>query len=753
MTDSIEIIGAHENNLKNISISIPKNKIVVFAGVSGSGKSSLVFDTIANESSRQWQANYPLFIRNKLPHYERTKVDFIKNLTPSVIINQKMLGSNARSTVATAIDVAPLIRLMFSRVGKPSAGGSMAYSFNHPAGMCPSCTGLGENLQLIEDSLFDLDKSIAEGAILFSQFSSGWQTYLYQSNPLLNPNKKLRDFTQNEWKILREGSDKQIKIEIRSDNTGRVDKVDYEGVIPRFYRIYLNRDISKLKKSLQDEIYSHVRKGICQKCGRSGLNPAALRSKINELNIIDYMNMPVADLITVLNKIDNPIGISLAKQISETLERMIEVGIGYLSLNRRTNTLSGGEIQRIKIVRNLASSLNNVTYIFDEPTAGLHPFDEQKIADLLIKLRDKGNNILVVEHNRQIIEIADYIVELGPFAGNLGGNIVYQGDLSGLMHENTLTAKILSKKIKINDSPRTWTDGFKIHNAHCHNLKNFDVIIPKNVLTAITGVAGSGKSSLACHEFKNQYPNAIIIDQKPIGTSIRSTPATYTGVMDEIRKIFAKNNGVGAEMFSFNSKGACPICKGTGKIAFDMAFAEPVVVTCEECGGHRYNKTALSYTFNGLNIEDVMNLTIEQAISFFDSLKIKKLLQNLLEVGLGYLTLGQSTDTLSGGEIQRIKLASELNKSGNIYILDEPSNGLHVSDTEKLLEIFNRLVKNGNTVIIVEHKLEMIAKADWIIDMGLGGGSEGGKIIFQGTPKEILSCNVSKTGKFLRNFI
>ena len=684
-----------------------------------------------------------------MPHYERPKVDAIYNLTPSVVINQKPLGASSRSTVGTAIDVAPLIRLLFSRVGKPSAGGYMAYSFNHPAGMCPECTGLGEQLELIVESLFDSNKTLAEGAILFSQFSAGWQAYLYQNNPLLNPDKKLRDFTPAEWKILREGSDKNIKVEIRSDNTGRVDRVDYEGVIPRFYRLYLKRDISKLKKNLQEEILSHVRKSSCKACAGSGLNPAALNSKINGLNIVDYMNATAADLLKILQTIDEPVGISLAKQISATLERMIEVGIGYLSMSRRTNTLSGGENQRLKIVCNLASSLNNVTYIFDEPTAGLHPADAEKIGKLLLKLRDKNNNVLVVEHNPQIISLADYVVELGVGAGTRGGEIVYSGDLNGLRQTETLTAQIFKQRIKINRSPRTWTDGFEIKNARCHNLKGFNVTIPKNILTAITGVAGSGKSSLACHEFLNHYA-AILIDQKPIGTSIRSTPATYTGVMDEIRKIFAKANNVGASMFSFNSEGACPICKGTGQISYDMAFAEPIVITCEECGGHRYNKAALSFTYKNLNIEDVMNLTIERAIDFFDSDKIKKLLQNLAEVGLVYLTLGQSTDTLSGGEIQLIKLASELNKSGNVYILDEPSNGLHANDTEKLLEIFGRLIKNKNTVVIVEHKLELIAQADWIIDLGIGGGSEGGEILFEGTPEDILNCTASKTGKFLR---
>lgn len=746
----IQIVDAYENNLKHINVNIPKGKLVVFAGVSGSGKSSLVFDTIAVESNRQWQENYPLFLRNKMPHYERPKVGEIYNLTPSVVINQKTLGTSSRSTVGTATDIAPLVRLLFSRVGKPSAGGSMAYSFNHPLGMCPDCTGIGERLELIEESLFDDDKSLSEGAILFSQFSAGWQTYLYQNNPLLDSNKKLRDFTPAEWKILREGSDSPVKVEIRSNNTGRVDKVDYEGVIPRFYRLYLNRDISKLKKSLQDEIMSHVCKAPCKTCNGSGLNPKALKSLINGRNIVDYMNLPVSDLIPILAGIDDSVGSSIAKQISNRLKRMVEVGIGYLSLARRTDTLSGGEIQRIKIVRNLGSSLTNITYIFDEPTSGLHPADAEKIAKILIDLRDADNNVLVVEHNRQIIEIADHVIELGLGAGTKGGNVVYQGDFQGLKATDTFTAQSMNQKISINESPRSWTDGFLVKNAQCHNLKNFDVTIPKGVLTAITGVAGSGKSSLARYEFVSQYPNTIVIDQKPIGTSIRSTPATYIGIMDEIRNIFAKENGVKPSLFSFNSDGACPVCKGTGQISYDMAFAEPVVVPCEECGGHRYNATALAYRYKNLNIEDVLSLTVEQALKIFDNDKIRALLQSMIEVGLEYLTLGQPTATLSGGELQRIKLISELNKSGNVYVLDEPSNGLSAKDVSKLLDLLQRLISKGNTVIIIEHRLELIAKAYWIIDIGPDGGSNGGEILFTGTPKQLLQCHNSKTAHYLR---
>ena len=751
-TDQIQICDAHENNLKHVNLNIPKGKLVVFAGVSGSGKSSLVFDTLAVEAARQWQAGYPLYVRNKMPHYERPKVNAIYNLPPAVVVDQKGIGANARSTVGTATDIAPLVRLLFSRVGEPSAGGSMAYSPNHPAGACPHCTGLGERLVLDERRLFDIDKSLNEGAILFSQFSSGWQTYLYQANPLLSADKKLRDFSPKEWEILKNGSEQPLKIEIRSNNTGRVDKVDYEGVIPRFQRLYLSRDISKLKQSLQDEIRSLVHQGECEHCLGTGLNPNALASKINGYNIMDYQSLTAVELLDVVNAVQHPIGVSLAQQISETLGRMMDIGIGYLSMNRATDTLSGGELQRIKMVRNLGSSLNNVSYIFDEPTAGLHPADAEKIGKLLILLRDKHNNVLVVEHSRQMIELADHVIELGVGAGSQGGNVIFEGNLAALRQADTPTARSLAQKVRLNLQPKSWTEGFDIRNANRHNLKNVSVTMPKGVLTAITGVAGSGKSSLA-QVFAERYPQAVFIDQKPIGTSIRSTPTTYTGVMDGIRKLFAKANGVEPSMFSFNAKGGCPICKGTGQISYDMAFAEPVVVQCEECQGRRYNPTALGYPFQGKNIEEVLGLTIEQAFEFFSDKKIRQALQGLLDVGLGYLTLGQPTSTLSGGEVQRVKLAAELGKQGNIYLFDEPSTGLHNQDIETLYALLRQLVKSGNTVIIVEHRLELIAQADWIIDMGIGGGINGGEVIFTGTPAELTDCKRSKTGEFLRKVI
>lgn len=749
----IEVVGAAENNLRHVDVNIPKEQLVVLAGVSGSGKSSLAFDTIAVESSRQWQASYPLYLRNRMPRYDRPAMDYIRNLTPTIVVDQKAIGANTRSTVGTVTDVAPLIRLLFSRVGQPSAGGATAYSFNHPLGMCPDCTGLGERAVLAEELLFDMDLSIREGGIRFTPFAGGsWQGWLYRECPLFDSSKPLKDFTQQEWHDLCYGPEETLEMLMPNNNVGTISHLKYEGVIPRFNRLYLNRDLTRQKKAIQDEVMGFIRKGPCTTCGGTGLNPKALASKINGYNIADYYAMEVTDLLPVLQAIDNPIGASIARQIAQSLENMIAVGLGYLSLSRRTDTLSGGEAQRLKMVRNLGSSLSNITYIFDEPTAGLHPEDARRIGKLLTGMRDHHNTVLVVEHNRDMIELADQVIELGPLAGRQGGEVVFQGSVEQLKQAGTLTAKSLRETIPVNPAPRSWTECFHVENSNLHNLKNITVDIPKGVLTAVTGMAGSGKSSLIRHEFVARYPEAIVIDQKPIGTSSRSTPATYTGAMDEIRKLFGTANKVKPEWFSFNSKGACPVCKGKGEIAPDVAFADPVAILCEECGGRRYNPKALSYTYKGKNIEEVMDLTVAEAVEFFQEKKVQTLLQSLLDVGLGYMTLGQPTSTLSGGETQRLKLASELHKQGLVYVLDEPSIGMHNQDVKNLLKLLQNLVDRGNTVIIVEHRLELIAAADWIIDMGPEGGNKGGEVLFTGTPQALLACENSMTAKHLRRF-
>ena len=750
----IRLTGVSENNLKHINVTIPKEKLVVFAGVSGSGKSSLVFDTIAAESCREWQDTYPLFLRSRLPRYEHPAMERASGLTPCVVVDQRALGANARSTVGTASDIAPLLRLLFSRAGKPSAGGSMAYSFNHPLEMCPDCTGLGERVELDESAMFDMSKSINEGAIRFSQFSGGsWQEFYYHHNPLYPADKPLRDFTPEEWKALRSGPDKPLIMKHGYNNTGQESNLPYEGVVPRFNRLYLNRNISGLRKEVREEVERFMRRSPCRACGGSGLNPKALASRICGYNICEMSEMQVSDLASLLEKIDDPLGRSIAGQIIAGLNRMISVGLGYLSLSRRTDTLSGGEAQRLKMVRHLGSSLSNITYIFDEPTAGLHPADAGKIGRLLCALRDAGNSVLVVEHNRQIMELADVIIELGPLAGSHGGEIVFEGDLASMKRAETATAELLREKLTLNAKPLPWYEGYRIEHAKLHNLKDVSVTVPKGVLTAVTGVAGSGKSSLICHAFTSAYPEAVTVDQKLIGTSSRSTCATYLGVMDEIRKLFAKANGVSAQWFSANSKGACPACKGKGEIVPEIAFADPVTIVCEECGGRRFNPTALSYRLRGLNIEEVMALTVDRALSFFSEENILSPLRTLQEVGLGYMTLGQPTSTLSGGETQRLKLASELKKSGNLYILDEPTTGLHGRDVQTLLALLCRLVAQGNTVVVVEHRMELIAAADWIIDMGPGGGEHGGEVIFTGTPQKLIHCEASLTGQYLRTII
>ena len=755
MTDQyIEIVGASENNLKQVSVRIPKEKLVVLAGVSGSGKSSLAFDTIAAESSRQWQASYPAYLRNRMPRYERPEVDSIQNLTPVVIVDQKPIGGNARSTVGTATDIAPLIRLLFSRVGVPSAGGATTYSFNHPLGMCPDCSGLGEQMQLDEDAFFDMDKSIREGAIRFSLFFDGsWQGWLYRECPLLDADKKLKNFSEEEQNILRYGPVHPLKMPFTSNQTGSVSMLEYEGVIPRFKRLYLNRDVSRLNRKVQDELNRFLTKGACPTCKGTGLNPKALASKINGYNIADFYDMQVSELLPILGEIHNPVGSSIAHQIENSLNSMIEVGLGYLSLSRRTDTLSGGEAQRLKMVRHLGSSLSNLTYIFDEPTAGLHPSDAEQIGKLLLRLRNRHNTVLVVEHSRQMMELADEIIELGTDAGADGGKIVFQGSLSELKKADTYTANLWRDSLAVNTQPESWKEAFEITGATLHNLKNVSVRIPKGVLTAVCGVAGSGKSSLIRQELVSRYPDAIVIDQKAIGISSRSTPASYTGVLDEIRKLFAKENGVSPQWFSFNSKGACPVCKGKGEITPDVAFADPVAILCEECRGHRYNAEALSYTWHGKNIEAVMALTVNQALEFFPQKKIQERLTALRDVGLGYMTLGQSTSSMSGGENQRLKLADELHKQGQLYVVDEPSAGLHEQDAKKLLVLFKRLVEQGNTVVMIEHRPSLITSADWIIEMGPEGGNKGGKILFEGTPEDFIQCEGSSTAQYVRKMI
>lgn len=752
--DKIILVGVRVNNLKNINLKIPKQKIVVFTGVSGSGKSSLAFDTIAVESSRQLNLTYPLYLRNRMQRFERPAADEIKNLTPAILINQQVLGGGIRSTVGSVTDIAPLIRLLFSRIAVPNVGSASSYSFNHPLGMCLACRGMGKKLSLDIDKLLDKNKSLNENAILFSQFSSSsWQWKLYTNSGLFNNDKKLSEYNEQEWNHLLYGIPERRKVNFLSNNTGKLVEIEYEGLVSRFNRLYLNRDISKLKRSTQQEIISMLTEDSCPDCNGIGLSSKILTSKIGNLNIVDYFNMQMSDLLPILLDIQHPVGRTIALQAADCVERMIHAGLGYLTLSRRTDTLSGGEGQRLKIVSCLGSSLNNITYILDEPSVGLHPKDIEKLKNMLIELRDRHNTVLVVEHDRDIISLADEVIDMGPLAGSDGGEVVFQGPVKELLKTDTLTAKMLRQTPQVNPSPRKWDDIYTVENATLYNLKGITVSVPKNVLTVVTGVSGSGKSTLICKEFTAQNPNTILITQKPISASSRSTPATYTGVMDIIRDLFATANGVDAGIFSFNSIGACPICKGKGEIIPDVAFADPITVQCEDCGGSRYSHEALEYCYNGKNIVEILSLTISQAKSFFSNEKISSRLQVLQEVGLGYLTLGQPTNTLSGGENQRLKLASELHKSGNIYILDEPTTGLHMADVHQLVTLLQGFVNRKNTIIVVEHNLDIIAQADWIIDLGLNGGDDGGNIQFIGTPQDMLKVRNSYTAEYLKKAI
>lgn len=741
--------GINENNLKNIDLDIPKGKLVVFTGISGSGKSSIIFDTIAAESQRQLYEMFPLYIRHKLPKHERPKGDIIENITTAIVVDQKPIHGNARSTVGTMTDIVPLIRLLFSRIGTPSAGTATCYSFNNPKGMCLACSGIGKKIQLDLDKLLDKTKSLNEGAIQFSPFNVGtWQWNLYGRSGLFDNDKPLNQYTEKEWHDFLHGSG--IKVQVEKEPSP---PIQYDGLVDRFNRLWLNRDISKLKKNLQKEIQELIHEATCPVCHGHRLNEKALASKINGFNIGDYFSMEITDLISIMQQIEQPVGKALARASLDALKRIVDVGLGYLNLGRSSETLSGGEGQRLKLVRHLGSSLTNITYILDEPSSGLHARDIDRLNKLLLNLRDKGNTVLVVEHDRNVITLADEVIDIGPLAGRNGGRVVYQGNVDGLLKSETITGQALRQRPILNTKARKSIGTFNIEKASVNNLKNISVKIPTGILVTITGVAGSGKSTLLTDVFIKQYPQAIVVDQHLIGANSRSTPATYTGIMDPIRKLFATENGVDIGMFSFNSTGACPTCQGKGEVLPDMVFADPIAMLCEDCEGKRYSSQALQYKYQGKNIEEVLNLTISEALEFFQQRNIRNKLELLDAVGMGYLTLGQSVSTLSGGEKQRVKLASELHKSGNIYVMDEPSTGLHITDVAKLIELLNTLVHNGNSVIVAEHHLDIIAASDWVIDIGPDGGKDGGQIIFEGTPSDLVKNDHSYTGIYLRNSI
>lgn len=744
----IIIQGARENNLRNVSLSIPKRKITIFTGVSGSGKSSIVFDTIATESQRQLNENFSMFVRNFLPRYPQPDADSIENLSMSVVVDQKRLGGGSRSTVGTITDIYTLLRLLFSRVGQPHAGQAIAFSFNDMRGMCPDCNGMGRMITADMDKFFDMSKSLNDGGVLFPEFSvNSWDWNIYTQSGRWDNDKKLEDYTEEEMQDLLYAEPFKVETSI----AGKPIKLTVEGILSKFNRKYITRDIKTMSERTQKSVEPYLTFGPCNLCKGTRLNQAALASKINGYNIADFSAMEIDDLIKVVQEIKDPAAAPIVASLSERLQHLIDIGLEYLSLNRETDSLSGGESQRVKMVKHLSSSLVDVMYIFDEPSVGLHPRDVHRLNELLQKLRDKGNTVIVVEHDPDVIKAADHVVDVGPRAGSGGGTIVFEGSFEDLLKCDTLTGRYMQAGMPIKQDVRTAKGHLSIKNAKTNNLQNVSVNIPTGVFTAITGVAGSGKSSLINQVFLRQHPEAIRIDQSAVGVSTRSNPATYTGIMDDIRKAFATANKVNAGLFSFNSKGACENCQGLGVVYSDVSFLDEVKLPCEVCEGKRFKDEVLEYKLDGVAINEVLEMTVEQALKFFKIKSVVNTLQAMSDVGLDYLRLGQPLSTLSGGECQRIKLASELHKKGSIYVLDEPTTGLHMSDISHLLQVINRLVDTGNTVIAIEHNKDVIKNADWIIDMGPEGGNKGGKVIFEGTPMQILEAKQSLTGQYLQD--
>ena len=741
----IELSGARENNLKDVTLSIPKRKITVFTGVSGSGKSSIVFDTIATEAQRLLNENFSLFVRNFLPRYAQPEADAIENLGMAVVVDQRRLGGGSHSTVGTITDIAPLLRLLFSRLGKPHVGYSNAFSFNDPQGMCPECQGVGKKLGGRTEEFLDMSKSLNEGAVQVPVFSA-WEQDLYKSSGFFDNDKKLKDFAADEMDLLLHGKGRKFTIPIGS----RTINLTYIGIIEKFNSAYIKRDIKTLSARTQRLVTPYLTYGPCPLCKGARLSQAALACRVDGHGIAELSSMEVGDLVGVVRSIKGKEAAPIVASLVERLGHLVDIDLDYLSLDRETDTLSGGESQRVKIVKHLGSSLVDVMYIFDEPSIGMHPRDVHRMNELLVKLRDKGNTVLVVEHDPDVIQGADHVVDLGPGAGKHGGEIVFQGSYAGLVKSDTLTGRHLRARTPVKAVFRAPSGKLAIKGARVNNLKNVSVDLPRGVLTVVTGVAGSGKSSLINEVFLSQYPDAVAIDQSAAGVSTRSNPATYTGVMDDLRKAFAAANRVSASLFSFNSKGACPNCQGSGVIYMDLAFLSDVKIRCEICNGRRFKDEVLTYKLEGSTITDVLAMTVSEALGALRIPEVIRKLQAMSDVGLDYLTLGQPLSTLSGGECQRIKLASELRKNGSIYVMDEPTTGLHLSDVGNLLSVMNRLVDGGNTVIVIEHNMAVIANADWIIDMGPEGGHRGGEVIFEGTPRELLKAKQSLTGKYLR---
>ncbi|MBQ4148484.1 MAG: excinuclease ABC subunit UvrA [Clostridium sp.] len=742
----INIVNATENNLKNVSLRIPKKKITVFTGVSGSGKSSLCLDTVAAESRRELNATFPSFIQQFLPKYGRPHVERVENLPVTIVIDQKKPSGNTRSTVGTYTDIYALLRLLFSRVGHPFVGYSDSFSFNHPAGKCERCDGLGVVTDLDIHKLVDFDKCLNdEDVIHYPTFTTGawrWKRYAYSG--LFDLNKKIRDYSEEELQMFLYSP--QIRLKNPPSNWPKSAK--FEGIYPRMYRSIIGTKEGEKFKNYLDKMVSTF---TCPECGGSRLNEKIRSCRINGKNIAEVCDMPIPDAAEFVRGIEDPLAVDMKRELLKKLNSLIEIGLGYLCLSRGTDTLSGGEAQRIKISRYINSPLTDMMYVLDEPSVGLHSRDIQNLKNSLIKLKEHGNTVLIVEHHREVISIADHIVDMGPAAGMNGGQVMFEGSYKDLMMSNTLTGRMLRARTPMKMKHRTPTGWYRIEHAKLHNLQDVSVDLPMGCLTVIAGVAGSGKSSLS-EDFMEHYPGRTIsIRQKNIGINLRSTPATYLDIADPIRNLFAKANHVPAAQFSFNSKGGCPVCGGKGIIVSEMAYMDAIETVCEACHGSRYNDETLTYRYRGKNIAEVMGMTVNQACEFFKDEPFAGRLLTLREVGLGYLHLEQSMTTLSGGELQRVKLADSLDERGQVFVIDEPTDGLHLDDIRKLMGVFNRMTDNGNTMIIIEHSLDVMKEADYIVEMGPGGGIHGGQLLFAGTPEEMLRSERSVTAPYLRD--
>jgi excinuclease UvrABC ATPase subunit len=770
--DVIRVVGARENNLKNVTLDIPKRRLTVFTGVSGSGKSSLVFGTIATESRRLINETYPTFVQGFMPQLSRPEVDALENISAAILVDQERMGANARSTVGTATDVHAMLRILFSRLGQPHVGSPQAFSFNVPSikgagavtiqtgakkgtkerrdfeitgGMCPNCEGLGQVSDVDLDELFDKTKSLAGGALTVPGYNvDGWMVKGFTESGFLDGDKPIQDFTEQERHDFLYKEPTKVKLK---DFT-----MTYEGLIPKITKSILQKDRDALQPHIRAFVDRAVKFQPCPECGGTRLNEGARSSKIHGINIADAAAMQITDLAAWLRTVDDPQVAPLIQGIRDTVDSFVEIGLGYLSLDRSSGTLSGGESQRTKMIKHLGSSLTDVTYVFDEPTAGLHPHDIERMNRLLLQLRDKGNTVLVVEHKPEVIEIADHVVDLGPGAGRAGGSIQFTGDVAGLRASDTLTGTHLDHRAQLKESTRERTGALEIRGATQHNLKNVDVDIPLGVLTVVTGVAGSGKSSLI-HGNLPAFDDVVIVDQSPIKGSRRSSPASYTGVADAIRTAFAKANGVKPGLFSANSEGACVACKGLGVIITDLGFQSTVETVCQVCDGTGFSDAVLEYTLEGKNISEVMEMSAADAAVFFPKGPAHTTLARMIDVGLGYITLGQALNTLSGGERQRLKLAISMAKKGAIYVLDEPTTGLHLADVDNMLGMLDRLVDAGNTVVVIEHHQAVMAHADWLIDIGPGAGRDGGTVVFEGTPTDLVAQRSTLTGEHLAAYV